>query len=343
MSKHKNSGPFSVHDLINLSSLVGKLTPQDPLSKFLWTQFSEPAKKTLEDRNSTKKKQEAAVIEGLNKVVNGASIHEEDRFAGVRLSRKTLGLKAQDPQGAELVRLNRLFLEDAYPLELRRDQNLREKLKEQWPFVLWVGIFFLVIFFGLVGPCIVAYLRWKWDWMHFWHYWEVGALISTAFYNGLFYLLGFFRSPRMFKHVEFNYVGLIPILCGIAVFLLIGATAVSFMEKWGWMQLLLIFLGTVCFWKVDHIMAQHSKIEAVRQDFDASVRLNDMPALVAFGVLFLFSLIYPMYMQMTSQGGGYDSVFRAFMGGAIGFQMIASNWALALIFRKPGEPTGATD
>ena len=29
-------------------------------------------------------------------------------------------------------------------------------------------------------------------------------------------------------------------------------------------------------------------------------------------------------------------LIRAFIGGAIAFQMIASNWTLALIFRTPG-------
>lgn len=339
MIKRINSGLFSAHDLVNLSSLVGKLTPQDPLSEFLWEQFSEESQKTLTDSDSTKKKQQAAVIEELNKVVNGAAIYDEKRFEAIRLTPKTLKSKARNPQDGDLVRFNRLLLEDAYPLELRRDQNLWEKLKEQWPFVLWILIFLFVIFFGLIGPSIVTYLPWSFDWPHFWHYWEVGALVSTAFYNLLFYLVGFFKSPRMFLHLEKSYIGLIPLLCGLAVGLLICATVVSIMEKSGWLQLLLIFIGTLFFWGVDRTMAQHSMIESVRQDFDATIRLNDKPALVAFGVLFLFSVIYPI----KAQCGAYDSVFRAFMGGAVAFQMIASNWALALIFRKTGESAGAVE
>jgi hypothetical protein len=85
----------------------------------------------------------------------------------------------------------------------------------------------------------------------------------------------------------------------------------------------------VCFWVVDSIMARQSNKEKVSQDFRASVRLNDTPALMAFAVLFIYSLIY--------RRNGYDQTFRAFIGGAIAFQMIVSNWVLAIIFRKPGE------
>jgi hypothetical protein len=336
MFKRRKSALLSLHDLVNLSSLVGKLTPQDALSDFLWARFSTESKTLLTHPDSTKQKQQTALIEELNKVISGPSIYEEKRFAKIRLSPKTnkCRLESQD-----VLRLNRCLLEDAYPLELRRTRDFGEALKEQWPFVLWVIIFLFVIAFGVIGPCLITYLPWTFDWPHFWHYWEVGALVSTAFYNLLFYVVGFFKSPRMFLHLEKSYIGLIPILCGFAVALLIAATIVSIMDRPGWLQLLLIFLGTAFFWAVDRTMAQHSMIETVRQDFDASVRLNDNPALVAFGVLFVFAVVYPL----KAQSGAYDAVFRAFMGGAVAFQMIASNWALALIFRKPGEPVGATD
>ena len=134
----------------------------------------------------------------------------------------------------------------------------------------------------------------------------------------------------MFRDLKsFAWVGLIPFLLLIAILCLVGATASSLMEWTCWLQLLFMVIVAVCFCVVDSIMARQSNKEKVRQDFRASVKLNDTPALMAFLVLFFYALIY--------RRTGYDPTFRAFIGGAIAFQMIVSNWVLALIFRKPGE------
>lgn len=200
-------------------------------------------------------------------------------------------------------------------------------LKNQWAFGLWVVIFVCVLCFGLWGPSIGVLPVQK---AQFWHYWEVGALGSTCVFNILFYVLGFFLPPQMFRDLKsFAWVGLIPFLLLIAILCLVGATASSLMEWTCWLQLLFMVMVAVCFWVVDSIMARQSNKEKVSQDFRASVRLNDTPALMAFAVLFIYSLIY--------RRNGYDQTFRAFIGGAIAFQMIVSNWVLAIIFRKPGE------
>jgi hypothetical protein len=206
---------------------------------------------------------------------------------------------------------------------------LKKLVKTQWAFGLWAVIFIGVLIFGLWGPSIVVLpIRYKPP--QFWHYWEFAALLSTCIFNVLFYILGFFMPPQMFKDLKsFAWAGLIPFLLLIAVLGLIGATISSLMELSCWLQLLFMVVVAVCFWVVDSVMARQSNKERVRQDFRASVKLNDTPALMAFSVLFIYSLIY--------RKNGYDQSFRAFIGGAIAFQMIVSNWVLALIFRKPGE------
>lgn len=200
-------------------------------------------------------------------------------------------------------------------------------LKSQWAFGLWILIFLCVLLFGLFGPSMGLLPPQK---AQFWHYWEVAALGSTCLFNVLFYVLGFFMPPQMFKDLKsFAWVGLVPFLLLIAILCLVLATASSLMEWTCWFQLFLLLVVAICFWGVDSVMARQSNKDAVRQDFRASVKLNDTPSLMAFFVLFVYALIY--------RRNGFDQNFRAFIGGAIAFQMIVSNWVLALIFRRPGE------
>ena len=58
------------------------------------------------------------IVDALNALIAGPSIFDPVRFEGVPLSVSTLALLASNPTGPELVRLNRLLLEEAYPLPL---------------------------------------------------------------------------------------------------------------------------------------------------------------------------------------------------------------------------------
>jgi hypothetical protein len=205
----------------------------------------------------------------------------------------------------------------------------KKELRKQWAFGLWIGIFFLVLVFGLGGQFIIA----KWGFqLHFWLYWEVAALVSTILFNALFYILGFFLPPQMFLQLKRGgYIGVIVLLEGISIAGLCFATWISLRDKSCSIQLFLILITIICLTTIDSVMARQSNDENVRKDFQSSVALNDKPALVAFTVLLVFSLIYS-----SSRGAIYDDNFRAFIGGAIAFQMIASNWTLAIIFRRSG-------
>ena len=112
------SSLFSVGDVIDLSGFVAKLrTPQDPISSYLWNQFSASTQEVL---TSVPEQQKSALVQALNNILKGVSIYETVRFAGVALSPQTLALKSQNPEGTDLIRLNRLLLEDAYPLEIAK-------------------------------------------------------------------------------------------------------------------------------------------------------------------------------------------------------------------------------
>jgi Kef-type K+ transport system membrane component KefB len=210
--------------------------------------------------------------------------------------------------------------------------SLIATFKKRWAFIIWILIFAVVLSVGMFGAKLLPSFL-KVEPGHFWHHWELAALGSTCLFNALFYLIGFFMAPRMFLHLNKQvYVGLIPILMLFIVGLLVAATIISLHDGSCMLQLALLLTVTALLCTFDYIMAKQSQDEKVRQDFMASVVLNDIPACIAFLALLAFSSVYHSSATM-----GYDPPFRAFIGGAIAFQMLLSNWVLALIFRKPGE------
>ncbi len=76
-------------------------------------------------------------MEELNNILRQSCIYEKRRFAGVKLEDQTRHLLGQKPQGDDLIRLNRMLLEDAYPLEISSNRSLQPL---RWKiFDLWYG------------------------------------------------------------------------------------------------------------------------------------------------------------------------------------------------------------
>lgn len=65
------------------------------------------------------------LVMDLNKLLEGPSIYELERFAGVVLRQETEMLSSRTLNGESLRRFNRLLLEDAYPVELQRESDPR--------------------------------------------------------------------------------------------------------------------------------------------------------------------------------------------------------------------------
>jgi len=61
-----------------------------------------------------------ALVDELNRLLKGPSLYDTLRFAHMALTKKTRGLIEQDPQGKDLVYLNRLLLEEAYRGEITK-------------------------------------------------------------------------------------------------------------------------------------------------------------------------------------------------------------------------------
>src|SRR5262249_7652393 len=64
-----------------------------------------------------------SVVDELNQIVQGESIYDPGRFAGVHFSIPTQRWIDQPPSGADHMAFNRLLLEHAYPLELRQERS----------------------------------------------------------------------------------------------------------------------------------------------------------------------------------------------------------------------------
>ena len=118
------SSTFSTEDFVNLPSLAAKLKrPDRAVDAWLATQLSDQTQAALADfdaQSMVAPVLHAALEQDLNKLLKRSSVYELQRFDGVVLRPELKTLLSQSLQGDTLVRLNRLLIEDAYPLELRR-------------------------------------------------------------------------------------------------------------------------------------------------------------------------------------------------------------------------------
>ena len=99
-----------------IAQLAVKLKNSTPLSQFIKNKFLARTTTLLNNYTSGTPSDElqAALMWELNKIMRGASIYDAG-FSGITLSAETQNLLNANPQGEDLVRLNRLLLEGAYP------------------------------------------------------------------------------------------------------------------------------------------------------------------------------------------------------------------------------------
>ena len=120
------SSTLFADDFTDLKSLVLKLKNRtDSVSQFLRDQFDASAQSLLSVYDESEEPSETlknAIVEELNWLLQGDSIYEETRFDGINLSTETEQLLEQNPEGEDLILLNRLLLEDAYPQEIKENQ-----------------------------------------------------------------------------------------------------------------------------------------------------------------------------------------------------------------------------
>jgi len=111
-------GAFAAEDIADAVGFALVLRDPSPVSVFLRGLLDAPTQAALAAWDGTSAPDPAllaGLLAGLNAAVNGGSIYDPARFAGIPLSPDTQELLASAPTGADLIRLNRLLLEEAYP------------------------------------------------------------------------------------------------------------------------------------------------------------------------------------------------------------------------------------
>jgi hypothetical protein len=98
---------------------------RDPISNYIWSQFA-PGTQQLINRYTSPQPHSQTLLQTLVHEFNGLlqrpSLYAEERFARVSLREDTEALLQQAPPYDELLHLNRMLLEDAYPNEIAKSQ-----------------------------------------------------------------------------------------------------------------------------------------------------------------------------------------------------------------------------
>ena len=98
-----------------LSSATNVVSGGDQVAQHLWAQFPEATRTALSAPGLTETNARALLLPALNKILDGPSLYETNRFAGIELSDETIALLAMAPGKVHPARINRRLLEDAYP------------------------------------------------------------------------------------------------------------------------------------------------------------------------------------------------------------------------------------
>ena len=133
---------FTDKDFKDAPSLAQRLLArQDAVSAHLYAQFAGAARGALAQVANAEALLKA-LKEEFNLAIQGPSLHALKLFALVKLLPETIELLEQRPIKDELVRLNRLLLEDAYPKELAKNplsiaqRMLKMKIKQRVKFAM---------------------------------------------------------------------------------------------------------------------------------------------------------------------------------------------------------------
>jgi energy-coupling factor transporter ATP-binding protein EcfA2 len=121
----QNFSTFSLEEIKDLPGIINRFRNQsDAVSALLWkglTMAEQDILVKLPPSEPTPTTAQDIILHALNKIVVGPSIFESERFKGISLRSDTTDLIKKIPTGPQLTHLNRLLLEDAYPLKLSRN------------------------------------------------------------------------------------------------------------------------------------------------------------------------------------------------------------------------------
>lgn len=108
-------------DVLGLTCKI--LSKEDPISEYLGKRLSPETHQLLEECIQTNRSTDEcsnALAKELNTVLKEASFYDSKRFKHVKLRKQTKQLLTEHPANQMLVRLNRMLLEDVYPVEIAK-------------------------------------------------------------------------------------------------------------------------------------------------------------------------------------------------------------------------------
>lgn len=134
---------FCKEDFGDFRKLIQKLRSADmAASAHIYNQFSPDTRKMLDSYNAflpappSEALQQALLYE-FNCILQDPALYDKDRFLEVRLRDETRRLSEGSPGQYDLLRANRLLLEDAYPEEIIRTKSAEDRGLAGYP--VWMG------------------------------------------------------------------------------------------------------------------------------------------------------------------------------------------------------------
>jgi putative peptidoglycan lipid II flippase len=159
--------PFATNNLRDIRLFAARLEHPHaelaPLAQFITNHLSEPSRLAMLTRNDKTPSLQAALVQehnlrdnlmhDLNAILADGPLYSPALFAGIELSPATKSLLDRHPHGAQLIWLNRLLLEDAYPSELtdsyRETELMLRLLRIMFPYMLIICV--TAVFMGILN------------------------------------------------------------------------------------------------------------------------------------------------------------------------------------------------
>jgi hypothetical protein len=117
------SSSFSRADLLDGPSLLTIIIAHsDPVSQAVWSQLSPDVQDPLNSLNLSTDQKLSTLITGLNKLLQSSSFYDGTLFP--TLPTEAVLLQPVRPSGANLIRFNRLLLEQAYPTQIAKSPSV---------------------------------------------------------------------------------------------------------------------------------------------------------------------------------------------------------------------------
>lgn len=124
---------ISASEVRDLGAFAKRLAGRgDPVAAFVYGQIGDSARHVADSLATLTGVTRApgVFLRNVNALVNGPSIYEPTRFAGVTLRDETKELRQSAPTGWRLARLNRMLLEDAFSQDLPRSPSTAWVVKD---------------------------------------------------------------------------------------------------------------------------------------------------------------------------------------------------------------------